>query len=170
MHLIIAQGIGFIGMTLGFMAFQQPSKRKILLVQATGALFFAIHFFMLGSPTGMGMNLLGIPRNLVFSKEHGKKQTTFFTILFVALFAIFGFFTWESPVSLFPIIGMSLSTVVFSFKNPRLVRLCSLPVSLLWLIYNVMSLSIAGILTESFCVISILIAIFRFDLKKKEAV
>jgi hypothetical protein len=156
-------------MVLVFIAFQQNEKKKILWVQASAGLVFSIHFFLLGAFTGMGMNMVEIPRNLVLAREHNKKWQIIWVSVFIALFAAFGIFTWESPMSLFPVFAVSLSTVAFSLKKPRSIRFCQVPVSVLWLVYNVVSFSIAGILTESFCLLSVLIAILRFDiLKKKE--
>jgi len=63
---------------------------------------------------------------------------------------------------------MILSTVGFWVKNPKYTRLIYLPSSPCWLIYNVVNLSIAGVLTEIFASSSLLIAIFRFDILKKE--
>ena len=167
MKFYTAQAIGLIGMIIAFISFQHNEKKKILWTQAFGAVMFTLHFFLLGAFTGMIMNLLSIPRNLVFAVEHKKEKQLFFTILFILLFIISGIFTWESPRSAFPISAMSLGTIVFSLKSPSVIRFCSLPISIFWLIYNIISISYAGILTESFCFASIIIAIFRFNILKK---
>jgi len=164
----LAQGIGLIGMALVFIAFQQNKKEKILWIQASAAISFAVHFFMLGAWTGMSMNLLEIPRNVIFACEHEKRKQMLLTMLFIALFVILGIFTWESPMSMFPISAMSLSTIVFSLRKPSYIRFFGLPVSAFWLAYNIISMSVAGVLTESFCLLSIIIAIFRFDVLKKK--
>lgn len=162
MKFYIAQGIGFIGMALVFLAFQQNKKQNILWVQAAGGIAFAVHFLLLGAWTGAAMNFLEIPRNLVFAQV--KKRRWLWTAIFVAAFAILGVLTWESPMSLFPICAMSLSTVAFSLQKPRHIRVCSVPVSVLWMTYNILSWSIAGVLTEGLCLFSIIIAIVRFDI------
>ena len=162
MRFFIAQGIGFIGLGLVFIAFQYNDKRKILWIQAAGSAVFAVHFFLLGAFTGMGMNFLEIPRNLIFARQ--KRHKWVFTFIFMALFAALGILTWESPRSLFLIIAMCFSTVVFSLKKPRHIRFLSVPVSVLWMTYNALSFSVAGVLTEAFCLLSILIAIFRHDI------
>lgn len=167
MRYFIAQGIGLIGMILVFAAFQKNDKRKILWAQASAGAIFALHFLLLGALTGMGMNLLEIARNVIFAREYSKRRQTFLTALFVVLFLILSVVTWISPMSLFPAFAMSLSTVAFSLRKPRYMRLCSLPVSLLWLIYNAISFSIAGIVTEAVSILSIVIAILRVDVFKK---
>lgn len=167
MRFYIAQGIGFIGMALMFTAFQQNDKRKLLWVQASAGAVFTVHFLLLGALTGMGMNLAAIPRNLIFSRNPAKKQQLIWTAVFIAAFAAFGIFTWDSIFSLFPVIAMSIATIVFSLKEPRYFRFLSLPISGLWITYNIISFSIAGVLTEAFVICSILIAIVRFDVLKR---
>jgi hypothetical protein len=168
MSFYISQGIGFIGMALIFISFQQNDKRRILWIQAGAGLVFALHFILLGAPTGMSMNLVEIPRNLILSRKHEKKYQIMWAVIFIAAFAAVGVLTQESIFSLFPISAMSCSTIVFSLKNPRMIRFLSLPVSVLWLTYNILSSSIAGIMTESFCLVSLFTAIFRFDVFTKK--
>ena len=167
MKFYIAQGIGFAAMALLFFAFQQNDKRKILWGQATAAILFTFHYLLLGAWTGMVMNMLVIPRNLILAKEN--KHQKIWAALFIAAFIGVGLFAWESPLSIFPILGMALSTIAFSLKKPRHIRLCNLPVSALWLTYNILSLSIAGACTEIFNLLSIAIAIVRFDLIPKKS-
>jgi hypothetical protein len=167
MQFYIAQGIGFIGMALMFLAFQQNDKRKLLWIQAGAGMIFTVHFVILGAFTGMGMNLAAIPRNLIFARKPGKKFQIIWTVFFIAVFVIIGIFTWENKFSFFPVFAMSLATIVFSLKEPRLIRFLSLPISGFWITYNIISFSIAGVLTESFVICSILIAIVRFDILTK---
>ena len=170
----VAQGVGLIGMILSFISFQKNEKRKILWIQASSAFTWAVHFILLGifidagAFTGAGMNLVEIPRNLIFAQKHKKRRQRILTAVFITAFVISGVLTWESIFSLFPIIAMSISTVVFSLQNPRYIRFFMMPVSIFWLVYNIISFSFAGVLTESFCLCSILIAIFRFDILKME--
>ena len=168
MQKYIAQGIGFVGMALVFVAFQQNDKRRLLWIQAGSAVVFAAHFLLLGALTGMAMNLLEVPRNILFSKERGRRAQVILAVVFVSLFAAIGIITWDSPMSIFPILAMGLSTVVFSLRKPRTIRFCTVPVSVFWIVYNIASLSIAGVITESICLLSIIIAIFRYDIKKKQ--
>ena len=167
MRFYAAQGVGLAGMALMFISFQQNDKKKILWIQATAAFTFAVHFILLGAPTGMAMNLVEIPRNLIFARAHKKTRQLVLTCVFITAFMVLGALTWENLFSLFPAAAMSISTVVFSLKNPRSIRFCILPVSVLWLAYNILVFSVAGVLTESICLASVFIAIFRFDILKR---
>ncbi|MCL2518209.1 MAG: YgjV family protein [Oscillospiraceae bacterium] len=168
MWFYIAQGVGLIGMALVFIAFQQNDKRKILWINAVAGLVFALHFIFLRAYTGMGMNLMEIPRNLIFARITDKRRQRIWTAGFIVAILTLGLITCGKNLFLFlPAIAMSIATVVFSLQNPRYIRFFSLPVSVFWMTYNIIVFSVAGILTESFCFTSIIIAIIRFDILKK---
>lgn len=168
MSKVIAQGIGFVGAALVFLSFQQKGKKQILLTQMAAGFVFSIHFIMLGAVTGAMMNAVAVARNLVFSRGEKLKRPYFWPVLFMGLFTLLGVLSWQNLFSLLPIMAMNLSNIVFSLKNPRYIRFCYVPVSVGWLIYNISAFSVAGIITEIFCLLSLLIAIVRYDLLKKD--
>ena len=168
METITAQIFGFIGMAFMFASFQMNDKKKILLFQAITSTVFATHFALLGAFTGAVMNAVEIGRNLVFYREWEPKIKVFWIVLFIALFTVFGIASWQNFFSLLPILAMNLSTVAFRFDKPKYIRLCFLPVSVAWLIYNAVSFSVAGMITEIFDLLSLITAFLRFDLSKKK--
>ena len=168
MRFYIAQGVGFIGMGLLFLSYQRNEKRQILLAQACSGVFFFIHFLLLGAATGAAMNVAGIARNLVFNKKWTRKGQAGWVVFFSLLFTAAGILTWQGTMSILPIIAMPLSNVVLSMTKPRYIRFCILPVSGLWLVYNISTFSVAGAAAEVFALSSILIAVYRFDILKRE--
>jgi len=166
MNFYIAQIIGLVGIVLMFFSYQHNDKKKILWIQAFAGAVWALHYIFLGKLTGMGMNLLEIPRDLIFGYRHEKKRQRILTVSFSAAFILVGILTWENGFSAFPVCGMCVSTFVFGLRNLRNIRLFSLAASALWLVYNILVFSVAGIFTEIFCLFSIFVAIYRFDIKK----
>jgi hypothetical protein len=53
-------------------------------------------------------------------------------------------------------------------KNEKLLRIITLPSCVFWIIYNVTVGSIAGVLTDSLALISLLIAMYKFDIRKQD--
>ena len=137
---ICVQFIGFIGAAFGFIAYQNNNHKKIMLFKTASELTFALQFVLLRAYTGVAMNLIGCARNLVFADRVKKGKST------AAGIAVFSY-------------GM---------KRPKLVRLLTLPSSALWIVYDAICLSAAGVLTEIFTVASITIAEIRFRKKKAE--
>ena len=52
-------------------------------------------------------------------------------------------------------------------KNEKLLRIITLPSCVFWIIYNVTVGSIAGVLTDSLALVSLLIAMYKFDIKNQ---
>jgi hypothetical protein len=62
---------------------------------------------------------------------------------------------------------MLLTTVSSWFQSEKKIRFLTFPSSPCWLVYNVFNGSFAGVITEIFVMSSLIIAIIRFDIKKK---
>lgn len=166
---IVGQIIGFIAMAIIVVSYQQKSHKNILTFQMVSGLLFTIHYLLLGAYTGAVMNLLGAFRSLIYSSR-GKKwaSTILWPIVFSIAFLISGILTWDNSFSVFPLIAMLMSSVVLWIEQPRINRILSLPTSTCWLIYNIKTVSIPGIITEVFVLSSIVIGIIRLDIKKKD--
>ena len=87
--------------------------------------------------------------------------------LFLALTLAGGIWMWEGPLSLLVIVATLLLTVTLYSDNLAFMRKMFLVVPLLYIAYNIASGSVGGIGNDVFCIISALIAIWRFDIRKK---
>ncbi|MBR6739978.1 MAG: YgjV family protein [Clostridia bacterium] len=163
-----AQILGFIGLALAIVSFQSNRRRNILLFQLLAGTVFTLHFLLIGAYTGSLLNVIGVARSAVFSFK-GKKwaDSRVWIGVFCAAMAVIGIFTWDGPASLLPTVAMMLTTVAFFLSNPTYIRRLNLPSSPMWMVYNLINRSYGGILTECFVMTSLLIAMFRFDRKKK---
>jgi hypothetical protein len=162
----IAQTVGFGGMLLAFLSFQQNKRNKIAFLQMLSSCVWTLHFGLLGAFSGMAMNGIGIARGFVFSKKGTPWASRgFWPYLFSALSVTCCLVTWENWFSLLPTLAMVVSSFGLWADNPKTVRLLNLPGSWMWLAYNLINISWAGVITECFNTSSILIAMFRFDRK-----
>ena len=181
----IGQFIGFIGLAVNALSYQQKTQKAIVLHQLACSVLFAIHFFMLGAYVGCLLNFIGIFRAFIFSnKDKVWAQSKAWLYLIIAAFAAAGIvtldgdlniFTWNvsftsisTYISVLPIIGMTFTTVAFWVTNPATVRRLSFPNSPCWLIYNLYNHSWAGAVTEMIVMTSIIIAMIRYDFKKAD--
>lgn len=167
MQTYIAQGIGVLGLLFAIISFQQNTNKRILLFQILATITFSVHFLLLGAYTGSLMNFFGIMRGLLFyNREKKWADKKYWLYVFSAIYIISGIATYENFYSIFPTVSMVLSTFGLWVKNPKHIRLIMLPSSPLWLIYNIVNFSIAGIITEIFVISSLAVAMFRFDYYK----
>ena len=162
---IVVQLIGGLGVLASIISFQCKKHNSILLFRTINEFIFAVQYFLLGAYTGMIVNLFGCVRNIIFTRQLSKnKKTTFHIILFSIIFVIFGLAVWQGPKSLLIIVAKVLSTLAYGSKNTTIVRSTIFVTSVSWLIYNYFIFSIAGILCESFTLLSLIIGIIRLDI------
>ena len=174
---IIAQIVSIFGMTMNILSFQQKSAKGIIGFQFFGATLFGISFYLLGSFAGALLNVAGIIRAIVFiNKERLHADKLPWLIFFVGLyitsyvlsFTVFGTeaILKNFIVEMLPVIGLTVVTVSYGMRNVKYIRFINLINSPLWLTYNIFAASIGGILCEILAIMSTIIAIVRFDVKK----
>lgn len=165
------QLIGFVAMGLGIFSYQAKRRSTILTIQISASALWCLQFFLLSSWAGLMNNAIGMARNAVYAQKERlswvrSKAVPFVFILLVIAAGIFSF-TLEGPISLLPMVAMVIQTAAYYITNERVIRICSLFVSPLWLIYDAIQLSAAGVICESLTIISIIIALIRFHQKPK---
>ena len=168
MYDIIIQSIGGIGLLCAVIAFQCKKHKNVMLFRTLNEIFFAIQYFCLASYTGVAMNLIGSARNIIFAiRVKKEKSTLIWQILFSFMFIVIGILTTNGIVSVMVILAKVVTTIAYSLKNTKYIRLLTLPTSICWLVYNIVCNSFAGILCEAFTIFSIITAIIRIDIIKK---
>lgn len=171
---IITQGIGFGGAALNFLSFQQNKRSRIIGFQIVAALLFITHYIFLGFTsgedafTGAALNFIGLTRSIVFINNDKKwAKSPVWLVIFIVVSAIAGVLTWEAWYSFLPSTAMILTTVSYWMKDETKIRLITFPSSPCWLIFNIITGSVAGIVTECIVMSSLIIAIVRYDILKK---
>lgn len=171
---ILIQGVGFGGAAFNFFSFQQNKRKRIIGFQIVAALLFIAHYLLLGflkSPdafTGAALNFIGLTRSIVFINSDKKwAKSPFWLVFYIIVSAIAGILTWESWYSFLPPMAMILTTISYWMKNETKIRLITFPSSPCWLIFNIITHSVAGVVTECIVMTSLIIAIIRYDILKK---
>lgn len=174
---LFAQILGLVGMTMNLISFQLKEQKKLIRLQFFSSIVFTVHYLLLGATMGWILNGLGICRAFVFSnKEHAWARKNgwlplficAYVLVYVLTFTVLGKepSTYNLLLELLPAIGMTATTIGFYLENATKVRLLSLTNAPTWLVYNILSGSIGGALTEIFCLISVVVGIIRLDIKK----
>ena len=133
---LAAQIVGFCGTAGLFISYQQNTKNRILLFQILGITMFTLHFFLLSAWSGCMMNLLGIGRALLYAYTEQKGLHV----------------RWLCPL-----------LCAYEQKQPRRFRRLMFPCSPLWMVYNIHSGSVSGVVTEAFAMLSLGVAMWRYD-------
>lgn len=131
---------------------------------------FAIQYFIMGAYTGAWMDLVSGGRNFLFYKLVQKGKSTLPVIIgFSFLIVFLGVVSWVGPLSLLPMIAKVISTVSYGMKNEKLLRYITLPSCILWIVYNFTVGGWEALIGDFLSLGSIIIAIYKFDLRPEEA-
>ena len=167
------QLIGFIAMGLGIGSYQAKHRTTILIIQSTAGVLWGLQFFLLASPAGLINNVIALARNVLYAQKekHAWARSLLLPACFILLVIAAGCYTFtkEGAVGLLPTVAMLIQTVAYYITNERIIRILALFVSPLWLIYDALAGSSAGVLCEALTMISIVIALFRYHGQGKKA-
>ena len=161
---IFAQILGLIGAGIYIASFQIKKVRALFYSQLFGSVFFVIHFLLLGAYAGALQNSLSIIRAILLLFSDRKWAHNIWTLLALNVcFIISGIVTYSGLLSLLPVIAMIASTFAMWTGNAFKIRVTQLAVtSPFWLVYNASVISISGIITESFNIISVIVSFIRY--------
>lgn len=166
----VVQLIGFGAALCEFLSYQQKTQKRIMLVQSSANGLWILHMFLLGAPAASIQNIIGFVRALVYSRRSESKwaRSRWWYAVFIVASGIATVFTWRSEgwYAIFPFLAMLFSTISYSFTDAFRVRSMSLLVVPCWETYNIIHGSIAGIFTEIFNFISLILGIARIDLPR----
>ena len=166
---IVIQAIGFLGLALGIAAFQFKKHRGIVLCKMSSELVFAIQYIFLGAWTAAILDGISVIRNLLYTRFVKKGRSTMPIIIGFCLFVIAtGVATFNGWLSLLPIGAKLLTTVSYGMKNERLLRFITLPSCIMWSVYNLYVGSWGGAIGDTLTLISLLVAVYKFDIQKEK--
>ena len=176
---IIAQAFGIIGMIFNLLVFQQKTHKGVTACQFFAAIAFAVNYLLLGAFVGGILNAVGALRAAVFFyKEKTRANNVFWLVFFIVAFAVsypLTFFAFGTEPTLknliieaLPVIAMVIITVSLRLGSAKAVRFMGLFSSPMWLTYNAFSGSIGAIASEILNLISIIVGIIRFDIKRNK--
>ena len=176
---IAAQAFGIVGMVFNLLAFQQKTHRGVLVCQFFAAATFAANYLMLGAFVGGILNLVGSLRAVVFYfKEKTHANSVAWLLFFILAFASsypLTFLAFDTKptasnliIEVLPVLAMIIITISLRVGSAKAVRFLGLFSSPMWLTYNIFSGSIGAIASEILNLVSMVIGIFRFDIKRKK--
>lgn len=176
---LIAQGIGLVAMAMNLISYQQKKRKAVIGFQFFGSLLFGINYFMLGAVVGGLLNCVGVIRAVVFLQKerfHGAHPawlwgfSVCYVLSYVLSFTVFGMplEIKNLTVEILPVIAMIVATYSYRLREAKDIRRFGLVCSPLWLVYNICNFSIGAICCEALNLVSIVVGMLRFDLKKQE--
>jgi len=169
MTTVVSQIFGLFGILISLFIYVFRSRRSILLCKFGSDVCWGMHYFLIGAYSGAALNVIAMLREAVFyNKEKKWAASKIWLYIFLALTILSGIISWESYVSLIPVIGSSLIVISFWCTNPFHIRIIAIPAQLLWTVYNIIHCSPLGTISSVISLVSIGIGLYR-NMPKKES-
>ena len=169
--IIIAQIVGIAAVTTFLLSYQQKKRKNIITLNAISRVLYIIQYFLLGAYSGAVLDILGTVSSVLAQnkdKEIIKKRLLFFIIFVNVAILAAGLILCRNIYDLLPIAGVILNTIAFWITKEKIIRIVSLAAAPFWLIYNLISLAYGSAIGDILTAISIIVAIWRYDIRKEK--
>ena len=163
---IFAQILGATALFILILSFQKNEKQSLLKYQIGSSIFFAAQYLCLQAYSGCLINIACIIRNILFRKYTGKRIPIYYLLFIICIMIVLSLFSYVGPISLLPCIACILYSCSLWQDNLKVTRIVEVISCSLYIIYNIKVLAYLGLVSTMIELISALIAIYRFDIKK----
>lgn len=157
------QGLGLAASLCAIVSAQFRSRHNLMAFQLASGLLWAAHFFLLGAQTGAASAVVSLLRTGLFASEKAGARRRFWLWLFLALYCLLPFITWQGAASLLAGAANCFTTMALWCRDTRQTRRWLLADAPCWLLYDLCIGSWSGVLAETVALGSYLAAILRLD-------
>lgn len=165
---IMAQIFGVLGIITTIFVYQQKERKLMLLWKIGTDAVWTLHYLLLGATSAVAVTLVAIIRSIVFlNYEHKWAQTKAWLAVFLVICVGFSAVAWEGALTLLTLMSSMASIIAYWIGKPKLTRIVSIPVGIMFFTYTVISGSLLGSVCEFFIIVSSVVGIIRLDIKKK---
>ncbi len=167
----IAQIFGILGAGIKIACFQAKDTKKYCLLQAIGGFCFFLNFLLLHDYTASVLNIIFIIQSTGFMVISGKRKTGLFAIAMIVLYTLTILLTFDGIFSVMIYIAQLACVTAMYTSNAMMIRYFQIGISSpLWLINNVATGSIGGVVCELFSLCSAIVFVIRMKIKEKKEV
>ena len=167
----LATILGLCAVALFVFSYQMKTRRAIIATNALSRVLYVVQYLLLGAFEGAFLDVTAFFVSLLCAQtEKGfvKKHFTLTVILANAVIIGVGLLSYRNPLSLLPILGVIFETLALWLRRERHIRLASLAGAPFWLFYNLKSAAYGSAVGNVITLISLSVAIVRYDVLKKE--
>ena len=169
--LIASYICGFLGVVSTVVIYQQKKRTGLLISKLLSDVIWFFHYAFIAAYAGAAIAVIGFVREIIFMNRNKKwARSWLWLVLFLALSALSGFFTWKNIFSILPCIASMLAVVSFWIGSPKLSRIFSFPISALMLAYDISYLAFMAIINEILTIASSIVGIVRHDIRKSKKI
>ena len=168
-NMVFIQVIGFAGTFLFFFSYQCKRNENLFRVQFISYLGYTVHLLLLGAVTGGISYILNTVRSFCLGSKYDLLKGKWMCGIICILQLITLFVTWSGWYSILPVAANIAATIGGYTYNGKKIRAVGMLInSPLWILYNIIVGSWAGILDEIVSELSMIISICRYGWKNLE--
>lgn len=166
MNPLLIQAVGFAGTILFFFSYQCRSNKNLFRVQFVSYLCYTVHLLLLGATTGGFSYILNTVRSFCLGSRYPFLRGKCMCRIICTLQLITLLLTWESWWSVLPVAANIAATIGGYTYNGRTIRAVGMFVnSPLWIVYNILVGSWAGVVDEIVTEASMILSVLRYGWK-----
>lgn len=160
----IVQILGIVTLIFYVFSLQMKKKENLLVMQIVSNVTFALQYILTLAWTGATMAAIAVIRGIVFYifKKKKIKPSIIALLIFEIAMIISTILTWESALSLLPLIGMSVSLLGQWQDNMKWIRISTIIGATFWLGYELSAGLYTAVLTELCNIASSMVGLWRF--------
>lgn len=163
---LFAQAVGFLGTVLFFLSYQFKSNKMLFRVQFGSYVCYTVHLLMLGAVTGGISYLINTVRSFCLGSQNAFLKSRTMCRILCTLQVLTLVFTWDGWWSILPVAANIAATIGGYTYNAQKIRIAGMFInSPLWILYDILVGSWAGILDEIVTEASMILSIYRYGWK-----
>ena len=168
-YVVLFNAFGVIAIIVKLLETQNKSRNKIVAFASIGYACWITYFVLNGNFTSAFVNAIGFVQCLIFMQRGKYKwaDSIFWLIFFLVVQVVVSVFTFSDWRSMFAIVAGLISTVAYFVMSEKLYRYLFWALITLWLVNGFIYFYWIAVIHDAFAWISIVIAIFRYNIKGK---
>ena len=167
-YAFFAQTAGYIAMALTILSFQFRKHRWIMAFMTASSVFWILHYVMMGLYPAAAINTMNMLRNYIYGLREKKNiNSKLIPAFFVVVAAVSVCATWENVWSVLPLMASIIATIANWQTQTTRLKLLSCPRYGLWLAYDLINKSQAGVVNDAFTIGSIVVSLLKERWKDK---
>lgn len=168
---LIANGVGLVAVVLFVASYQMKRRNGIIVCNSVSRALYILQYVLLGAFSGAVLDVIGLLSSMLAARKDTplmKKLRIPVLILINASMLVATVLLYETVWDVLPFIGVLLHTTAFWLTDEKKIRALSILGSPFWFAYNAHSLALGSAAGDIFTIVSIGIAILRYDILKKK--
>ena len=167
---IIGNIIGVSAVVMFVLSYQLKTRKRIILFNAASRVLYVLQYVLLGAFEGAVLDIIALLVSILAQNKNKGwfAKHTKFAIVGANLFVVvMGLLFYQNVYSLLPILGVLFETGALWLTKEKQIRLVSFFGAPFWLAYNLIYIAYGSAIGNVMTMVSIGLAILRYDMKKK---